>query len=400
MVSTITQIEPLASFDSSFTDQNILQFFIIFDRMKIQEYLNFVRKTDRLPIDDLSPVLHGLFGEVGGVMTVAKKIKREPGVFTGFNSVLVEEFGDAFWYLCCLAIRLDLDLHEILIGLMQRENNKPDVVVGHEGANFSLSYEQVSSNSFDEALVQLGQITGNFLSIEYVLDETEKKVHSFLQSFFDVLMLMGVEFGLVLNANISKVSSRFIRPNNSELPTFDFGFPDFERLPDEFEIEFIQRTETRQAIRWRGIFLGDPLTDSISGDDGYRFHDVFHFSNAAILHWSPTFRALLKRKRKSNSLIDETQDGGRAIVVEEGLTAWIFTIAKENELFANNESLTFDMLKNIAQFVKGFEVESVPLVLWEECILQGYEVFRYVVENSGGIVVGNRSNRTVRYLKS
>ena len=39
-------------------------------------------------------------------------------------------------------------------------------------------------------------------------------------------------------------------------------------------------------------------------------------------------RALIKHKRKSKPDYDEAQDSGRAIVVEEGLTAWIFTDPK------------------------------------------------------------------------
>jgi hypothetical protein len=64
-----------------------------------------------------------------------------------------------------------------------------------------------------------------------------------------------------------------------------------------------------------GVFIGDPLTDNILDRDGYRFHDVFHFAHASILHWSPTFRALIKHKRKSDPVVDEAQDSGRAIVV-------------------------------------------------------------------------------------
>ena len=62
----------------------------------IRDYLNFVQKTDRLPTNELSPVLHGLFGEIGGLMAAAKKVKREPDSYDGFDSVVVEEFGDAF----------------------------------------------------------------------------------------------------------------------------------------------------------------------------------------------------------------------------------------------------------------------------------------------------------------
>ncbi len=58
----------------------------------LTEYLNFVKKTDRLPKSDLSAVLHGLFGEVGGIMAAAKKQKREPRSFTEFDRVVIEEF--------------------------------------------------------------------------------------------------------------------------------------------------------------------------------------------------------------------------------------------------------------------------------------------------------------------
>jgi hypothetical protein len=34
------------------------------------------------------------------------------------------------------------------------------------------------------------------------------------------------------------------------------------------------------------------------------------------------------------------------------------------------------MLKTIRQFVAGYEPEPLPLWLWEDAILQGYEAFR------------------------
>ena len=145
------------------------------------------------------------------------------------------------------------------------------------------------------------------------------------------------------------------------------------------------------------VFVGEPLTDNIADPDGYRFHDVFHFAHAAILHWSPTFRALIKRKRKSVPTVDETQDGGRAIVVEEGLTAWIFVRAKELNFFEGQDKVSFDLLKGVSQFVRGYEVEACPLRLWERAILQGYVVFRKVRDKKGGIVVGDRATRTISY---
>ncbi len=108
-------------------------------------------------------------------------------------------------------------------------------------------------------------------------------------------------------------------------------------------------------------------------------------------------RSLIKHKRKSDHKFDETQDGGRARVVEEGLAAWIFSIAKESNFFDGHDKLTFDMLKTVKEFATGFEVEQCPLYQWEQAILRGYEVFRQVKANRGGIVIGNRDSRTIDY---
>ena len=59
--------------------------------------------------------------------------------------------------------------------------------------------------------------------------------------------------------------------------------------------------------------------------------------------------------------------------------------------------MSFDLLKTISQFVSGYEVEACPLKLWEDAILQGYNVFRQVRANNGGIVIGNRAARKVEY---
>ncbi|MFJ1762482.1 hypothetical protein ACIOD2_19335 [Amycolatopsis sp. NPDC088138] len=38
-------------------------------------------------------------------------------------------------------------------------------------------------------------------------------------------------------------------------------------------------------------------------------------------------RALMRRKRKSDQARDEAEDGGRAVVVEEGISALVFAHA-------------------------------------------------------------------------
>jgi hypothetical protein len=93
-------------------------------------------------------------------------------------------------------------------------------------------------------------------------------------------------------------------------------------------------------------------------------------------------RALLRLKRKSKPLVDEIQDGARAVLIEEGVATWIFGQAKQLNFFAGMKAgdLSFDMLKVIRQFVAGYEPEACPLWLWEEAILQGYEAFRFLRE--------------------
>ena len=230
------------------------------------------------------------------------------------------------------------------------------------------------------------------------VDRAQKqRLVAFSRTYLRAVQACKIPLALIAGTNLAKTRGRFLDFDVSELPDFDTGFPEEERLPHTFRIEIKQRGSGKCYLRWNGVFIGDPLTDNIEDPDGYRFHDVFHFAHAAILHWSPTFRALIRQKRKGEARFDENQDGGRAIVIEEGLTAYIFACAKDLNFFEGQSSLSFDLLKTISNFVRGYEVEQCPLKLWEEAILQGYAVFRLLRENNGGIVVGSREDRTISY---
>ena len=54
-------------------------------------------------------------------------------------------------------------------------------------------------------------------------------------------------------------------------------------------------------------------------------------------------------------------------------------------------------MKTIEKFIRGYEVEKCPLKLWENAILQAYDVFRKIKENDGGIVIGDRDSRTLTF---
>lgn len=365
--------------------------------MLIDDYVRQIAPTDKMPTD-IRPVLFGLFGEVGGIMTAAKKHHREGAVFVGYRRAVEEEFGDTLWYLAALCRRLSLSLEELL-GKAIAGDNYTSILAASDMENGTLSRIMIPRQvaALDDALLTLGEAASHLLQLSHDPSQAEAVLIPFIDCYLKALQVSGIPFGDVARSNLAKTSSRFVSPDVDALPTFDSRFEAEEQLPDHFEIEITQRQSGQCYLRWNKVFIGDPLTDNISDADDYRFHDVFHFAHAAILHWSPTMRSLIKQKRKSDKKVDEAQDGGRAIVVEEGLTAWIFSRAKELQFFENQKSVSFDMLKTIADFVKGYEVEKCPLNLWERAILDGYAVFRQVRAHKGGVVVGDRKTRTIEY---
>ncbi|RVC41176.1 pyrophosphatase, partial [Mesorhizobium sp. M4A.F.Ca.ET.090.04.2.1] len=137
--------------------------------------------------------------------------------------------------------------------------------------------------------------------------------------------------------------------------------------------------------------------DNIMKPDDYRFHDAFHYAYAAILGWSPVTRALFRLKRKSETKVDEGQDGARAILIEEGVATYVFGEAKQLDFFEGQSAgdLGFTFLKSVRQFVRGYESEDCPLWLWEEAILKGNEAFRFLRTHRRGRLILDRPNRSL-----
>jgi hypothetical protein len=369
----------------------------LYDSILLSDYLNQVETTDRLPTDDLQPVLLGLFGEVGGIMAAAKKLHREKEAYTGYRHAVEDDFGDALWYLTALCRRLNMRVDEIFAEVIAGNDYSTLVAENDLPKSHLQCINTLSIPGLDSTLLQLGETAGDLLVLRSSRADARSKIAHFADSYLRALSAAQVSFVEVVRKNTMKTTGRFLDPDYATLPTFDSDFPEEEQLPKHFEITINQHSSGRSYLRWNGVFIGDPLTDNIRDPDGYRYHDVFHLTHAAILHWSPTFRSLIKQKRKSVPKTDEAQDGGRAIVIEEGLTAWIFSRAKELNYFEGQTTVSFDLLKTIQQFVAGYEVEACPLRLWEIAILKGYEVFRQVRTNNGGIIMAYRATRTVGY---
>ena len=333
-------------------------------------------------------------------MATIKKLRREDKAYSGYITAVVEELGDALWYFATLCRRLGYCIEKVFTDVVS-EKHYGHVIAASDAPAYPLSRISGAGDlaPLDDVLVRFGAATSALLSISGSGDETERVVRVFADVYLQTVQTAAVPFAEIVSKNIEKAQGRFMEPDCESFPRFDSLFPKEERLPAEFEIAFTQRESGQSYLQWNGVFIGDPLTDNIGENDSYRFHDVFHLTHAAILHWSPVFRALIKQKRKSDPAYDRDQDGGRAIVVEEGLTAWIFSRAKDMDYFRGQCRLSFDLLKGVQEFVRGYEVEACPLSLWERAILNGYKVFRQLRENNGGIVIGDRHARTISYRR-
>ncbi|MAZ10984.1 MULTISPECIES: nucleoside triphosphate pyrophosphohydrolase family protein [unclassified Limnobacter] len=364
----------------------------------LSDYAAEIAATDVLSPSDFNPVLQGLYGEVGGIMTTVKKHVRDKSAYPGFKKAAEEEFGDTLWYLAAICRRLNVPLDEIFAEAANHGNFK-NVGAASDIAEGAMAYIAVpiaAPASLDTTLVHLGQSAAALLGSTPA--RTELVV--FARAYLDAIHAAELAFSEVARSNLRKARGAFLEPQADDLADLDFDskFGIEEQLPREFRIRINQRGSGKSYLQWNGVFIGDPLTDNIADRDGYRFHDVFHFANAAILHWSPVMRALIRHKRKSNPKFDEEQDSGRAIVVEEGVAAWIFSRAKELNFFENQEKVSLGILKTVGEFVSGYEVEKCPLKLWEKAILEGYAVFRQLKTNQGGWIIGNREQRTIKYM--
>ena len=210
------------------------------------------------------------------------------------------------------------------------------------------------------------------------------------------------EFGLslddVASGNLQKIGDRW--PGGAARPAscFDTDAPEGERLPSQLRVSFTDtcnRGVPSTQMRVEGAELGDPLTDNHYEEDGYRFHDVFHWACAAVLGWSPVLRKLLKRKRKSDPKSDEVEDGARAAAIEEGISALVFSYAADRAFLSGATRVDSDLLRTIKGMTRHLEVSACSPGDWERAILATFTVWRTLSNGGGGMVNVDLANRSI-----
>lgn len=199
---------------------------------------------------------------------------------------------------------------------------------------------------------------------------------------------LNLDLGDIATANLTKITDRW-RPTPADAIPFDTDLDPHEQLPRQADFTFaLTRDGDREisVLTCEDQQVGDPITDASHITDGYHFHDAFHLSYAAVLGWSPVMRALLGRKRRSNPETDEAEDGGRAIAIEEGITALVFGYASRHHYLEGKTHIDNDLLDTIQGMVAHLEVSAHRAADWEKAILTGFTAWRTLRRLGGGTV--------------
>lgn len=348
----------------------------------------------------------GLFGETGSLLSEVKKKQRDQKSYKGYAGAVVEELGDVLWYLTAVASRAGISLDEIAanVGRSYADWRKTaDPALTFASLQPDIMPRQLEPTpAFEQTLMLLAGEVGTLVIEQQAgrLIDNQAALAGRLVAILRLLRQAANEAGVTLEAaavkNLAKIFDRW--PRERFYPDFlDTGAVPDERLPRTLTIDIFERTVNGDDYvyqRCNGLNIGDRLTDNAVIKDDYRFHHVFHLAHVAVLGWSPVIRSLLRLKRKDDPKVDEAQDGARAMLIEEGVTTWIFGQASNLDLFKGMgvNDLPFDLLKQVREFVTGYEVEDIPLWVWEEAILQGYAAFRFLRKHRRGRVHVDMNN--------
>lgn len=382
------------------------------DALQLDEYQDFTAVSDRSGLagsDGLGFVLLGLFGEVGSLLSALKKKRRDKDAFLAYDEAVVEEFGDALWYLANAADRVGLKLSDLAgrVVINHADWSYHGQQVVHTFAHLQNTSNLAASSgvAFEHRLIELAAKTGGLLDsfASGRIDNNRDRLAADLVEVFRALVRAAddadISLDIAARRNVAKSEGRWPRAKVWGA-ALDEAFPEQERLPRRMVFDFSERTTGRSifvVLELNGVNVGDRLTDNRRVEDDYRFHDIFHLAHAAVLGWSPTLRGMLKRKRKSNPQVDQNEDGARAILIEEGISSWIFNHAARAMFYRSTTSLDFDLLKAVREFVQGYEVEVRPMWQWEVAILEGYRVFRLLKVHRGGRVTVDLDEHTLTF---
>ncbi len=427
--------------------------------MLVSEYDAFVQRTDQsihLPDAERQAVaIYGLASEIGSVVAALKKRFLGSGgiSWNAPDEELIEELGDVMWYCFSLArlanerhvnifvhdianLRRQLsandDLARTIAAVLDPEEHRAFLTAaeGFSSRTRGMHFEDYQDLAFLTArthgqdllrvcVAVLWQLSAQLLreTIPAIEQQLNREVlHKPLNDILGetawhisaIASLFGLKLSDIAEFNREKISLRWDRTVRT--PLHDEGLSPAMQFPREFEIAFLPVAPGRSRMYFEGRRLGDDLTDNAYSDDGYRFHDVMHLANAAVLGWSPVLRSLMGRKRKHDVRIDEIEDGARARIVEEAVIKAVHSEGQRlarrrgetpeqapTPLLESSADIGFSLLKLIAGFVRDLEVSKNRFSEWESAILQGHNLFHRLRREGQGTVTVDLNNRRLDF---
>lgn len=428
--------------------------------MLIAEYArradSFDLSKDLEPADRRDIALYGLAGEIGSLAAAVKKRLLAAGrrSWNTADREIVEEIGDSLWYVFALAaatgigsafVATDVEALMSEIGGAGERGALIRSTLGERATEFvadkapaflaSWATERATLDGYQRAafltrrtadhqlvevcLIVLQQLLAelfrpNLPAIEKELNTRlpdrpiERILGETLWHLAAVTSLYGLSLDEVAAKNLTKLQGRFGRGRPT--PLHDADRPESERLPRRFDVAFVPvgRRRSRMYLDNRKR-LGDDLTDNSHAEDGYRFHDAMHLALAAKLGWSPVVRKLMDRKRRSDTRLDEVEDGARAGIVEEAVIKVIHAegvrravlssgrMHGPQRLFDAGGDVSFRLLRNIGDLVQGLEVARNKQWEWEDAILCGFDLFHKLQIHGRGTVSIDLEERSLTF---
>lgn len=304
--------------------------------MDFTTYQHEAWRYDQYPEDSapgLAVALLGLGGEVGDLQTAQKKLVLDGEPRVDAQQVATEDVGDVLWYLADAATRLGVSLESAAASNLTK--------IAQRWSPHQLGFPYAATSSAPATSARADPAAAPRLPAPRLFDAAHKPKH---------------------------------------------------RLPRRFQITIApisQDDQDRVLPVYEGRPCGDRVGDNAYTADNYRFHDAFHLGYAAVLGWSPVFRSISGLKRKDNDIVDDVEDGGRAIAIEEGLSAFLFDEAARSNYYATVRRVSGDALNLCRRLTANLEIRDTTDAEWEAAILAGFDAWRYLVDHGIGVLCGD-----------
>lgn len=241
-------------------------------------------------------------------------------------------------------------------------------------------------------------------------DEVAEELGDILWYVATVATKYGLSLDDVAVQNLDKVESRW-KDRDRPPQLYDDDQDSAAQLPREFEYSFqhttVEGVERLVLIDMRDDQrrpVGDALTDNAYDDDGYRYHDIFHLTLAALFGWSPVYRKLLRKcahvklSNRQPVAKDDSEDGGRAQVLDEAIALTAYGYAATHDMFANAVAVDWQLLRTIKRMTEQVEVRDRTTKEWNDAILRAFAIWRQLREHGGGVVRGNLRERSIEFI--